>query len=65
LARPEPNAESSCTIITVLAALPAASFSVIRLSIADLAITPKPGPKRKVFFKPRVTIASVTPTSTI
>ena len=53
LARPAPNAESSCTIITVLAALPAWSLMVTRLSSAVLAMTPKPGPKRKVFFRPR------------
>jgi hypothetical protein len=64
-ARPEPNAESSCTIITVFAALLAWSLMVTRLSSAVLAITPKPGPKRNVFFNPRVTMLSTTPTSTI
>ena len=65
LARPAPNAESSCTIITVFAACRPASLIVTRLSIAVLAMTPKPGPKRNVFFSPRVTMLSTTPTSTM
>ena len=64
LASPEPNSESSCTISTVLAGLPAASLMATRLVSAVLAITPNPGPKRKVFFSPRLTMLSATPTST-
>ena len=37
LARPEPNSESSCTIITVFAGLPAASLIAVRFSSAVLA----------------------------
>ena len=63
-ASPDPNSESSCTIITVLAGLPAWSLMVTRLSSAVFAITPKPGPNRNVFLRPRVTMLSATPTST-
>jgi hypothetical protein len=48
---------------TVFAALPAASLSLTRFSMAVDVTLPKPGPKRKVFFSPRPTIWSETPTS--
>ena len=64
LASPLPNSPSSCTSTTVFAGLPAASFSVARLSRATDATLPKPGAKRNVLASPRETMLSDTPTST-
>src|SRR5664279_3858036 len=61
---PVPNRLSSWMIMTVFAGLPATVFSTCRLLMATCAQVRYPGPKRKVFFSPRSTIWSATPTST-
>ena len=52
LARPEPNSPSSCTIITVLAGLPAASLIAARLSSAVLRDDAEAGPEAEGVLQP-------------
>ena len=58
-----PNSESSCTRTTLLATPPAALLTSARPAKASSTHLPLPGARRKTFFRPRLTIASETPTS--